>query len=74
MENPHHEDDAQFWHVVAADEFDRQQYDAESTAPLRSVQVKALSSSGATDLCRVFLTLLSMNPRDVLQSAAPHQP
>lgn len=36
MENPHHEDDAQYWHVVTADEFDREEYDAESTAPLRS--------------------------------------
>lgn len=35
MEDPHYEDDAQYWHVVTADEFDREQFDPESTAPLR---------------------------------------
>lgn len=35
MEDPHHEDDAQCWHVITVDEFDRDAYDAESTAPLR---------------------------------------
>lgn len=37
MEDPHHEDDAQFWHVITTDEFDREAYDAESAAPLRCV-------------------------------------
>ena len=35
MESPHHEDDAQYWHVVTANEFDREEYDPESTTPLR---------------------------------------
>ena len=34
MEDPHHEDDAQYWHVVAVEEFS-QEYDADSAAPLR---------------------------------------
>lgn len=39
MEDPHHEDDAQYWHVVTADEFDRELFDPESAAPLRSVSM-----------------------------------
>ncbi|CAM9447427.1 unnamed protein product [Laminaria digitata] len=35
MEDPHYEDDAQFWHVVTADEFDQDEHDFESTEPLR---------------------------------------
>ena len=35
MEDPHYEDDAQFWHVVTTDEFNQGEYDAESTEPLR---------------------------------------
>lgn len=35
MEDPHHEDDAQYWHVVRSEEFDPEEYDAESTAPIR---------------------------------------
>lgn len=37
MEDPHHEDDAQYWHVVRAEEFDQEEFDSQSTAPLRSV-------------------------------------
>lgn len=39
MEDPHHEDDAQYWHVVTADEFDRDEFDPESIAPLRSASM-----------------------------------
>ncbi|CAM9108588.1 unnamed protein product [Hapterophycus canaliculatus] len=35
MEDPHHEDDAQYWHVVRAEEFDQEEFDPQSTAPLR---------------------------------------
>lgn len=35
MEDPHYEDDAQFWHVVTTEEFDQEEQDAESTEPLR---------------------------------------
>ncbi|CAM9707690.1 unnamed protein product [Scytosiphon promiscuus] len=35
MEDPHHEDDAQHWHVVRAEEFDHDEFDPQSTAPLR---------------------------------------
>lgn len=34
MEDPHHEDDAQHWHVIAVDEFSKE-YDADSPSPLR---------------------------------------
>lgn len=40
MDSPHHEDDAQYWHVVTADEFDRKEYDPESTNPLRLAIVR----------------------------------
>ncbi len=43
MESPHHEDDAQYWHVVTADEFDREEYDPESTAALRLAIVRGNS-------------------------------
>lgn len=35
MKDPHHEDDAQYWHVVTADEFNLEAYDTELTSPLR---------------------------------------
>eukprot|EP00904_Undaria_pinnatifida_P010842 jgi/Undpi1/6889/HiC_scaffold_21.g09365.m1 len=35
MEDPHYEDDAQFWHVVTREEFEQEENDAESTEPLR---------------------------------------
>ena len=35
MEDPHYEDDAQFWHVVTTEEFDQEEQDAESAEPLR---------------------------------------
>lgn len=35
MEDPHFEDDAQDWHVITVEEFDHEQYDADSTSPLR---------------------------------------
>lgn len=57
MENPHHEDDAQYWHVVTADEFDREEYDADSTAPLRSASLAY--SSGMSFSHRSLLTLSS---------------
>lgn len=37
MEDPHYEDDAQYWHVITTKEFDMSAYDAESTSPLRWV-------------------------------------
>ncbi|CAM9153738.1 unnamed protein product [Ectocarpus sp. 4 AP-2014] len=37
MEDPHHEDDAQYWHVVKSEEFDPEEYDAESTAPISRI-------------------------------------
>lgn len=60
MENPHHEDDAQYWHVVTADEFDREKYDAESTAPLRSAIAVAFAySSGTGSSCSLLIPLPS---------------
>lgn len=38
MEDPHYEDDAQFWHVITTEEFDQEEQDAESTEPLRCPQ------------------------------------
>lgn len=35
MEDPHYEADAQDWNIVSTEEFDSEQYDASSTAPLR---------------------------------------
>lgn len=55
MENPHHEDDAQYWHVVTADELDREEYDSESTAPLRSASLAYSSDTSCS--YRVLLTL-----------------
>lgn len=69
MESPHHEDDAQYWHVVTADEFDREEYDAESTAPLRSAS--PADSSGTKCSYRLFLTLLSTQVCLTVHSAPP---
>lgn len=40
MEDPHFENDAQDWHVLTVEEFDQEQYDTTSTAPLRYVAVR----------------------------------
>lgn len=58
MENPHHEDDAQYWHVVTADEFDWEGSDAGSTAPLRSAsQPRFVGYNGYSRSYRCLLPL-----------------
>lgn len=55
MEDPHHEDDAQYWHVVTADEFDRELFDPESTAPLRSAIMFCFT--GTMESCNLVRSL-----------------